>query len=98
MSGKRPATHLGDAISSYMKRAGLEKRLRQASVIPDWPDLVGPQIAEVTRPLAVTRDGTLFVAVGSASWAQELQLMSPTILAQLGKRGKKIKRIVWRAE
>jgi predicted nucleic acid-binding Zn ribbon protein len=45
----------------------------------------------------VTRDGTLFVAVGSAAWAQELQLMSPTILAALGRRGKRIKRIVWRA-
>ncbi len=62
---------------------------------PSWDR--GPQIAEVTKPLAVTRDGTLFVAVGSAAWAQELQLMSPTILAALGRRGKRIKRIVWRA-
>lgn len=98
MNDRRRTTKLGDALSSYFARSGLKRRLEQASVIPDWPDLVGPQIAEVTRPLAVTRDGTLFVAVGSAAWAQELQLMSPTILAQLGKRGRKIKRIVWRAE
>jgi hypothetical protein len=29
---------------------------------------------------------------------QELQLMSADILRRLGERGKKIKRIVWRAE
>ncbi len=98
MSDRRRTTKLGDALSSYFKRSGLKRRLDQASVVPDWPALVGPRIAEVTRPIAVTRDGTLFVAVGSAAWAQELQLMSPTILAQLGKQGKRIKRIVWRAE
>jgi hypothetical protein len=29
---------------------------------------------------------------------QELQLLSPEILRKLGSRGKKISRIVWRAE
>lgn len=98
MSDKRRGVSLGEALEAYMRRAGIKQRLEQASVIPDWPGMVGPQIAEVTRPLAVTQDGTLFVAVGSAAWAQELQMMSPAILAQLGKRGKKITRIVWRAE
>lgn len=98
MRDKRRSVSLGEALESYVKRAGLKQRLEQASVIPEWPGVVGPQIAAVTRPLAVTRDGTLFVSVGSAAWAQELQMMSPAILAQLGKRGKKIKRVVWRAE
>lgn len=98
MSDKRRGVSIGEALESYVRRAGIKHRLEQASVIPDWPGVVGPQIAEVTRPLAVAQDGTLFVAVGSAAWAQELQMMSPAILAQLGKRGKKIKRIVWRAE
>jgi predicted nucleic acid-binding Zn ribbon protein len=97
LKDKPRATKLGDAIAAYVERSGLKRRLEEASVIPDWAALVGPQIAEVTKPLAVTRDGTLFVAVGSAAWAQELQLMSPTILAALGRRGKRIKRIVWRA-
>jgi hypothetical protein len=29
---------------------------------------------------------------------QELQLMTPTVLARLGERSKTIKRIVWRAD
>ncbi len=98
MADKRPVKKLSEALESYLKKSGLTKRMQQASVISDWPQIVGAQIAEVTRPVAVTADGTLFVAVRSAAWAQELQLMSPAILKELGKRGKRIKRIVWRAE
>lgn len=93
-----PATPLEDAIAAYIRRAGLKRRLDQASVIPEWAELVGPQIAAVTTPHLVTRDGALIVSVVSAGWLQELQLMSPTILKRLGQHGKKIRRIVWRAE
>jgi predicted nucleic acid-binding Zn ribbon protein len=68
----------------------------QASVVEEWATLVGPKIASVTTPDAVAPDGALFVRVRSAAWMQELQLMSPAILKQLGEHGKKIKRIVWR--
>lgn len=97
MSGERKATPLHDALAGYLERAGLAQRLDQASVVAEWPSLVGPRIAEVTTPVSVTLDGTLFVRVRSAPWAQELQLMSPTILAELAKRGKTIRRIIWRA-
>jgi len=95
---KPPATPMGEALEAYLKRAGLKRRLDQASVIPEWAELVGPQIAAVTTPHLVTRDGRLIVSVTSAAWMQELQLMSPTILRRLGERGKKISRIVWTAE
>ncbi len=96
--GNDGAEPLGDALSGYIKRAGLKRRLDQASVIPEWAELVGPQIAAVTTPHFVSRDGVLLVSVASAAWMQELQLMSPEILKKLGARGKKIKRIVWRGE
>jgi len=95
--GKRE-TPLGEAMDSYIKRAGIKRRIEQASVVPEWEELVGPQIAAVTTPRSVTRDGTLFVSVHSSAWIQELQLMSPTILRRLGERGKKIRRVVWRGE
>ena len=91
-------TPLDEALEAYIKRTGLKRRLDQASVVPDWAELVGPQIAAVTTPHFVTQDGVLLVSVESPAWMQELQLMSPTILRSLGQRGKKIRRIVWRAE
>ena len=94
---KHPGTPLGDAVEAYLQKHGLKRRLDQASVIPEWPDLVGPKIAQVTEPIVVLDGGVLLVAVTSAAWAQELQLMSPMILEKLRARGKKISRILWRA-
>lgn len=90
------AAPIGEALDAYLRRSGLKRRLDQASAVDDWPEIVGPQIAEATTPEGVSEDGVLFVRVRSAAWMQELQLMSPTILAKLGARGKKIKRISWR--
>jgi predicted nucleic acid-binding Zn ribbon protein len=97
LSGKS-GTPLSEALDDYFKRHGIKRRLQQASVVPEWPELVGATIAEVTIPREVRRDGTLVVAVKSAAWMQELQLMEPTIRQQLVSRGKKIKKIVWRGE
>ncbi len=89
---------LGEALDKYFESHGIKRRMQQASIIPEWPQLVGPKIAEVATPHEVLRDGTLVVSVRSAAWMQELQMMSPQIIKQLAQRGKRIKRILWRAE
>lgn len=96
--GDPSETPLRDAVEGYVRRAGLKRRLDQASVVPEWEQLVGTQIATVTTPRSVTKDGTLLVSVRSSAWMQELQLMSPEILRRLGAHGKKIRRVVWRVE
>jgi predicted nucleic acid-binding Zn ribbon protein len=84
-------------LQSYLAKSGLTKRLAQAQVIPDWPGLVGPQIAAVTTPESVTPDGTLFVRVSTSGWMTELQLMAPQVMAAInGGRGPgRIKTIRW---
>lgn len=74
---------VGEVLAEYLKVAGLADRVEQAAVIPEWPGLVGPQIAAVTQPLLITSDGTLFVAVDSSPWMAELTLMEPTLLRTL---------------
>ena len=54
---------VNEALSGYLSRAGLARRVGQAQVIPDWPNLVGPQIAAVATPESVTPDGVMFVRV-----------------------------------
>ncbi len=98
MTRKGGTQGIAEAMKGYLARSGLRDRLEQSGVIEEWPRLVGPQIARVTTPDSVARDGTLFVRVASAAWMQELQLMTPTVLARLGERSKTIKRIVWRAD
>jgi len=99
MSGKkrkRPVA-VREALEGYLSRSGLASRLAQAQVIPDWPRLVGPQIAAVTDPESVTPDGTLFVRVRTSAWMNELQLMAPDIMARInaGRAPGRIKTIRW---
>jgi predicted nucleic acid-binding Zn ribbon protein len=93
-SQTKPMT-IGDALKRYLAKAGLAKRVAQAQVIPDWPRLVGPQIAAVTEPESVAPDGTLFVRVATSAWMNELQLMAPQIMAAVNGRGGRIKTIRW---
>jgi predicted nucleic acid-binding Zn ribbon protein len=79
---RRPAK-LGDVLASVLERAGLTDRMAQARVIPEWPALVGAQIAAVTEPVALQGDGTLVVAVRTNGWMTELSLMEPALLAAL---------------
>jgi len=90
-------TAVGDALRSYLARSGFARRLAQAQVIPDWPELVGPQIAAVATPESVTPDGTLFVRVATSPWMTELQLMAPQIMAAInaGRGAGRIRTIRW---
>lgn len=83
--GKRPEP-IATAISAFLEKAGLKERVEQASVVPEWPHLVGGQIAAVTEPLSVTADGVLFVAVRTHAWMSELSLLEPELLASLNRR------------
>ncbi len=86
----------GEAVDRFLARAGLAKRVAQASIVEEWPQLVGPQIAAVTRADSVTPDGVLRVLVSTAAWASELSLMAPRILARLNaERRGRITEIRW---
>ena len=93
---KRPQP-ISAAISQFLEQSGLRDRVEQASVVPEWPRLVGPQISAVTEPLSVTADGVLFVAVRTHAWMSELSLLEPELLASLNRRPDRppVKKIRW---
>jgi len=80
---RRPPQRVDAAITDYLRSAGLERRVRQAAVIPEWAELVGPQVAKVTEPLRVSANGTLFVAVRSNPWMNELSMLEPQLLSAI---------------
>jgi len=95
MRGK-PPTPLGEALGSWLDKAGLRRRMDLAQAVDDWAETVGPQIAAVTRAEAVNGEGTLWVRVASSAWANELSLMAPRILAKLNQaRRGQIREIRW---
>lgn len=94
---RRPAP-VKDVLSQFLERSGLDQRVEQAHVIPEWPSLVGKRIASVTAPLSVSADGTLLVAVSTHSWMTELSLMEPELLRALNagrERASRVARIRW---
>jgi predicted nucleic acid-binding Zn ribbon protein len=79
-------TPLGDLLAGVLADAGIADRVEQAAVVPEWGSLVGAQIAAVTEPMSVTGDGTLFVAVATNAWMNELSLLEPELLRALNAR------------
>jgi predicted nucleic acid-binding Zn ribbon protein len=99
MSRRKPAkpTRLGDVIPSVIAHSGAGPRLLQASVITDWASLVGDQIAQVTHPLSISRQGLLLVAVKTNAWMTELSLLEPELLRVINEKAgpSKIQKIRW---
>ena len=72
---KRKPEAIGNLVANWLGESGLANRVEQAAVVPEWPNLVGPQIAAVTRPKSITANGTLFVSVTTNAWMNELSLL-----------------------
>jgi predicted nucleic acid-binding Zn ribbon protein len=93
---KRPSS-IADVLAGVLEKSGIAERVEQAGIIPEWPGLVGAAIAAVTEPMSVAADGTLFVAVTTNAWMNELSLMEPELLRALNAKEDRlpIRRIRW---
>jgi predicted nucleic acid-binding Zn ribbon protein len=93
---KRPEA-IGKIVADWLDERGLAERVDQAAVIPEWPALVGPQIASVTSPQSITANGTLFVHVTTNAWMNELSMLEPELLRSLNAKANRtpIRRIRW---
>ncbi len=94
---KRAFAPVADVLASVLKQAGLTDRVAQAAVIPEWPRLVGRQIAAVTEPLTLQQDGTLVVLVRTNAWMNELSLLEPELLKTLNRDTSRppVRRLRW---
>ena len=83
---KRKPELIVNVLGAFLKESKLEERVEAAQVVPEWESLVGKQIAKVTKPVSVTKDGTLFVSVKTNGWMTELSLMEPQLLRALNAK------------
>jgi predicted nucleic acid-binding Zn ribbon protein len=84
VSGIERPSRLGDELQKYLRDTGLDERIEEAAVVPEWGARVGAAIAAVTAPLRVSR-GTLIVAVRTSAWLMELRFMEREILRALNE-------------
>ena len=80
MRSRRAPRPVGAAVEAAL--AGAEPATLLAAVQSAWPSVVGDAVAREATPVA-ERDGTVTVACRSATWAQELDLLSERITAQI---------------
>ena len=74
---------IGNEIQRELSRSGSRDAVPLAAVTSAWPAAVGDAVARHAWPLRISRDGTLHVAVESATWAQELSLLEGNVLEAL---------------
>lgn len=94
---KRKPESISQIVANVLGERGLTERVEQAGIIPEWPKLVGRQIAAVTEPQSITANGTLFVHVTTNAWMNELSLLEPELLRSLNADPKRapVRRIRW---
>lgn len=82
MKKKEGPKKVRETLQKYLDKAGIAEKIEAASVVPEWPRLVGDGIAAVTTPLRVS-NGVLIVSVRSSAWMSELKLMEREIIKRL---------------
>lgn len=73
------------AITSVLQLHGIADRVRAERLVTEWTELVGPKIAQRTRPDGVS-DRILYIEVATSAWLQELNLLRAQLLANLVER------------
>ncbi|WP_433330999.1 DUF721 domain-containing protein [Spirillospora sp. CA-294931] len=74
----------GPAIRELLAARGWEQRAAVGGVFGNWPGMVGPELAEHTRPDRF-EDGELTVIADSTTWATQLRLLSSTLVRRLNE-------------
>jgi hypothetical protein len=74
---------IGDEATRALARAGGSSGDTLAAITRVWAATVGDAIARNAWPQRIGRDGTLYVATSSATWAFELDRMSPELAERL---------------
>ncbi|BEP13177.1 DUF721 family protein [Acidothermaceae bacterium B102] len=79
---ERDPQEIGSTIRDLVDGRGWQATTKIATVLACWEQIVGPQIAEHCRPETVA-DGELVLAAESTSWATQLRLLAPGLIARV---------------
>lgn len=88
---------IDEVLAPFLRKHGLEREVEGQRALERWAEVVGDEIARVTRPTGLAR-GVLYVEVRSSAWMSELNLVRHEILARLnaGEGGGRVERILFR--
>jgi len=72
-------------LAKLVKARGWEKPTAEATVFGEWAKVVGPDVAEHSRPVKL-EGGELTVEAESTAWATQLRLLAAKLLAQIASQ------------
>ena len=75
---------LGTILQQAIKATRIDVDLDAFRLWQQWKDVVGPEIAENTKPEAI-KGKLLLVNVSSAPWMQQLQFLKPELIEKLNQ-------------
>lgn len=73
---------LGRLARDLAQTRGWSPRVAEGTVLGQWVEVVGQQIADHATPIAL-RDGVLSVSAESTAWATQLRLVQAQVLAKI---------------
>jgi predicted nucleic acid-binding Zn ribbon protein len=88
VSGAHPDDRDPQLLDATVERLvadhGWDLSLRVHGVFGRWPQIVGPELAEHTKP-ETFEDGVLVIAADSASWATQVRLLAANLVKRLNE-------------
>lgn len=87
-SGRRRNSGLermDSVLADVLDEAGVRDHVERVRVLELWPEIVGEQVARVTRAKSVD-EATLIVEVRSSAWLMELNMLKGDIVRRANER------------
>ncbi|MFG2101502.1 DUF721 domain-containing protein [Micromonospora echinaurantiaca] len=75
---------LGAVLDRLVKARGWQQPAAEATVFGAWERVVGPEVAQHSRPVKL-EDGELTVEARSTAWATQLRLLAGSLLQQIAR-------------
>jgi len=76
---------VASVLQDVLEKHGVTKQIERIGVLELWPEIVGQQLADVTRAKGV-EESALFVEVRSSAWLTELSMMKDEFLERVNER------------
>ncbi|MDX1493840.1 MAG: DUF721 domain-containing protein [Longimicrobiales bacterium] len=72
-------------LEQVLDETGVADHVERVRVLDLWPEVVGEQVARVTRARSVD-ESTLIVEVRNSAWLMELNMLKGDIVARVNER------------
>jgi len=85
VKARRGPTRVDKVLAEVLEKSGVRKQVERIGILELWPEIVGEQLARVTRVRGLD-DDALFVEVRSSAWLMELSMMKDDFLERVNAR------------